>query len=80
MNYNQYSNPKATQASRNLAIATLLIALIGIIGVIMILMSGKYILPALLILIAILALVLCRPMIEAKIVERIIQEDDSNAT
>ena len=39
MNYNEYANPKATQISKNLAIATLVIAFVGIVAAIMLLMK-----------------------------------------
>lgn len=70
MNYNEYTNPKATQISKNLAIVTLVIALVGIVGAIMLLMK-ELMLPALLLIIAVLAIVLSRGYIEAWLVCRI---------
>ena len=74
MNYNQYSNPKATQASRNLAVATLILALLGII-VAVLLMMKEQVLPALGVMIVVAAFVLGRGQIEAWIVGRIGTED-----
>ena len=74
MNYNQYSNPKATQASRNLAVATLILALLGII-VAVLLMMKEQVLPALGVMIVVAAFVLGRGQIEARIVGRIGAED-----
>ena len=75
MNYNEYSNPKATRVSRNLAIATLVIALVGIVAAIMLMMKEKM-LPALLIIVAVLGVVLCRGYIEAWLVSRIPGEQE----
>ena len=69
MNYNEYTNPKATQISKNLAIATLVIALVGIVAAIMLLMK-ELMLPALLLIIAVLAIVLSRGYLEAWLVSR----------
>ena len=69
MNYNEYTNPKATQISKNLAIATLVIALVGIVAAIMLLMK-ELMLPALLLIIAVLAIVLSRGYLEALLVSR----------
>ena len=76
MNYNEYANPKATQISKNLAIATLVIALVGIVAAIMLLMK-ELMLPALLLIIAVLAIVLSRGYIEAWLVSRIAREDSA---
>lgn len=76
MNYNEYTNPKATQISKNLAIATLVIALVGIVAAIMLLMK-ELMLPALLLIIAVLAIVLSRGYIEAWLVSRIVREDSA---
>ena len=73
MNYNEYTNPKATQVSKNLAIATLVIALVGIVAAIMLLMK-ELMLPALLLIIAVLAIVLSRGYIEAWLVSRIVRD------
>ncbi len=77
MNYNEYTNPKATQISKNLAIATLVIALVGIVVAIMLLMK-ELMLPALLLIIAVLAIVLSRGYIEAWLVSRIAGEDSTS--
>ncbi len=77
MNYNEYINPKATQISKNLAIATLVIALVGIVAAIMLLMK-ELMLPALLLIIAVLAIVLSRGYIEAWLVSRITDEDGTS--
>ena len=74
MYYNEYTNPKATQISKNLAIVTLVIALVGIVGAIMLLMK-ELMLPALLLIIAVLAIVLSRGYIEAWLVSRIAGDD-----
>ena len=74
MNYNEYTNPKATQISKNLAIATLVIAFVGIVAAIMLLMK-ELMLPALLLIIAVLAIVLSRGYIEAWLVSRIAGDD-----
>ncbi len=74
MNYNEYANPKATQISKNLAIATLVIALVGIVAAIMLLMK-ELMLPALLLIIAVLAFVLSRGYIETWLVSRIAGDD-----
>ncbi len=74
MNYNQYSNPKATQASRNLAVATLILALLGIIAAVLLMMKEQ-VLPALGVMIVVAAFVLGRGQIEARIVGRIGAED-----
>ena len=74
MNYNEYANPKATQISKNLAIATLVIAFVGIVAAIMLLMK-ELMLPALLLIIAVLAIVLSRGYIEAWLVSRIAGDD-----
>ena len=78
MNYNEYTNPKATQVSKNLAIATLVIALVGIVAAIMLLMK-ELMLPALLLIIAVLAIVLSRGYIEAWLVSRIVREDSATS-
>ena len=77
MNYNEYTNPKATQISKNLAIATLVIALVGIVAAILLLMK-ELMLPALLLIIAVLAFVLSRGYIEAWLVSRITDEDGTS--
>ncbi len=77
MNYNEYTNPKATQISKNLAIATLVIALIGIVAAIMLLMK-ELMLPALLLIIAVLAIVLSRGYIEAWLISRITDEGSTS--
>ena len=77
MNYNEYTNPKATQISKNLAIATLVIALVGIVAAIMLLMK-ELMLPALLLIIAVLAIVLSRGYIEAWLVSRITDEGSTD--
>ncbi len=74
MNYNEYTNPKATQISKNLAIATFVLALVGIVAAIMLLMK-ELMLPALLLIIAVLAIVLSRGYIEAWLVSRIAGDD-----
>lgn len=76
MNYNEYTNPKATQISKNLAIATLVIALVGIVAAILLLMK-ELMLPALLLIIAVLSFVLSRGYIEAWLVSRIVREDSA---
>jgi len=76
MNYNEYTNPKATQISKNLAIAMLVIALVGIVAAILLLMK-ELMLPALLLIIAVLAIVLSRGYIEAWLVIRIVREDSA---
>ena len=77
MNYNEYTNPKATQISKNLAIATLVIALVGIVAAILLLMK-ELMLPALLLIIAVLSFVLSRGYIEAWLVSRITDEDGTS--
>ena len=77
MNYNEYTNPKATQVSKNLAIATLVIALVGIVAAILLLMK-ELMLPALLLIIAVLAFVLSRGYIEAWLVSRITDADGTS--
>ena len=78
MNYNEYSNPKATKASKILATATYLLALIGIIAAVMVIASGVHSLWGLLIILAVLAIVLLRPRIEGMIVAGIIKKDGQN--
>ena len=77
MNYNEYTNPKATQISKNLAIATLVIAFVGIVAAIMLLMK-ELMLPALLLIIAVLAIVLSRGYIEAWLVSRITEKGSTS--
>ena len=74
MNYNEYSNPKATQISKNLAVATLVIALLGIVAAIMLMMREQMI-PALLIIVVVAIIVLFRGYIEAWIVNRIVDDE-----
>ena len=78
MNYNQYNNPKATQASKYLATATFVIALVGIIVCIM-LLARQSMIPGLAVIMAVAALVLCRPRIEARIVNRILNSEDDRS-
>lgn len=75
MNYNQYTNPKATQASKTLATATFLIALIGIVAAVKLMAKGVHPLFAILIILAVLMLVLLRPRIESRIVTKILDGD-----
>ena len=76
MNYNQYDNPKATQASKMLAIVTYVIAIVGIIAFVVLMSSGVHSVWGLLIILVVFALVLLRPRIEAAIVARIVEKSE----
>ena len=77
MNYTEYSNPKATEASKKLAIATLMIALIGIIAAVYVIGSGAHSVWGVLIILIVLAVVLLRPRVEGILVARILNEDNA---
>ena len=77
MNYTEYTNPKATEASKKLAIATLLIALIGIIAAVYVIASGAHSVWGLLIILIVLAVIMLRPRIESILVARILDEGNT---
>ena len=73
MNYNEYSNPKATQASKNLAITTLIIAILGIVAAVILMMKERMG-PALAVMIVVAAVVVGRGQIEGWIVGKTEEE------
>ncbi len=77
MNYTEYTNPKATETSKKLAIATPMIALIGIIAAVYIIASGAHSVWGVLIILIVLAAVLLRPRVEGILVARILDEDNT---
>ena len=77
MNYTEYTNSKATEASKKLAIATLLIALIGIIAAVYVIASGAHSVWGLLIILIVLVVIMLRPRVEGMLVARIMDEDNS---
>ena len=77
MNYTEYTNPKATEASRKLAVATLVIALVGIIAAVYVISSGAHALWGLLIMLLVVSCVLLRPRAERTIVERILAKEEA---
>ena len=78
MNYNQYTNPKATQISRNLAVVTFVSALIGILTAVGIIAMGGHPLWSMLIIVLAFALFVFRPRIEAFLVKKLIEDDSGN--
>ena len=75
MNYTEYTNPKATEASKKLARATLLVALVGILAAVYVIASGAHTVWGLLIMVLVVACVMLRPQFESMIVEKILAED-----